>query len=144
MTRLSQWDTVLLPAFLVSRKGQPFVWAKNDCSLFAADAVASITGVDIADDFRGRYTDQASAFALIKSVTGGLTVADAAAHCAAKYGLTEYKYPRQAKRGDLAVVMNADRLIAGVVHTDGRHIAGVGEDGLIYLPISEVQRAWKV
>lgn len=150
MTRLPQWDTVLLPAFLASRKGQPFAWGKNDCCLFAADAVQAITGVDIAADFRGKYSNHVDALTLVWKLTGksdnhGTTeAANAAEYCAAKHGLTEYEHPKQAKRGDLVVVSNADRLIAGVVHTDGRHIAGLGEAGLLYFPISTVQRAWAV
>jgi hypothetical protein len=144
LKRLPNWDTQLLPAFVASRRTTPFAWGTNDCSLFAADAVLAITGEDIADAFRGRYTDEASAFGLIKALTGGTDVAHAAAYCATKHGLTEYSYPKLAKRGDLVVLTNAGRVIAGVVHTDGRHIVSVGEKGLLYLPISQAQRAWAV
>ena len=144
MQRLPKWDTQLLPAFIAMRKTKPFMWGANDCCTMAADAIQAITGVDIAGDFRGQYLDEKSAFKLIKKLTGGTTVADAAEYCAVRHGMTEYKYPLQAKRGDLVVLEDAGRLIAGFVYVDGRHIAAVGEDGFRYYLITEAKRAWAV
>lgn len=145
LTRTPHWHTRELHLFLQESAHKPFKWGTWDCSLFAALAIQSFTGVDIADDFRpGKYTDQASAFALIKAVTGGSTVADAAAHCAKKHGLTEYTKLLFASRGDLVVMENAGRQIAGIVHLSGRHLVSVSETGLARLPITALQRAWKV
>nr|WP_150110546.1 hypothetical protein [Granulicella mallensis] len=102
-----------------------------------------MTGVDIASDFRGKYTDEASAFALIKSVANGTTVADAAAYCAAKHGLTEWSKPLLAQRGDLVTIQNGTQLIAGFVGIDGRYAISIGETGLMQFPISVITRAWK-
>ncbi len=93
LTRQPHWATRGLHAFLLARARAPFVWGANDCALFAADAIEAMTGVDIASDFRGRYHDEASAQALIHSITGGSTVADATAHCAAQHGLVEWTHP---------------------------------------------------
>ncbi|HEV2324566.1 MAG TPA: hypothetical protein VGS10_11505 [Terracidiphilus sp.] len=143
LKRLKNWDTQAYHDFLVSAASTHFVWGEFDCSLFAADGIKAITGVDIADDFRGKYSDQASAFALIKSVTGGSTVADAAAYCAKKHGLTERVHPLMAQRGDLVVFHGqTGDLVAGLVHLSGRHIVAVGDKGLYRFPISAVQRAW--
>ncbi len=144
MKRLPNWDTKLLPEFVVQRRKMPFAWGANDCCILAADAVKAITGVDIAADFRGRYTDEAEAFALIKKLTGGSTVADAAVYCAGKFGLTEYEFPLLAKRGDVVVLEDAGRLIAGFVHMDGRHIASVGETGFRYYLITAAKRAFQI
>ena len=144
MKRPPFWDTKLLPAFVQARKDRPFSWGSNDCCLTAADAVLAITGTDIASDFRGKYSDQASAFALIKSVTGGTTVADAAAYCASQHGLTEWSYPLLAKRGDLVVIADGQQLIAGFVHTDGKHAVSVNHAGMKFFPLSQITRAWKV
>jgi len=144
LKRSSTWLTRELKTFLESNKNAKFVWGVLDCSLFCADAIKAMTGVDIASDFRGKYTDQASAFALIKTVTGGSTVADAAAYCAAKYGLTEWKHPLQAQRGDLVAVTNGTDLIAGVVDLSGRFVAALGESGIIRISIRNITRAWHV
>jgi uncharacterized protein DUF6950 len=80
----------------------------------------------------------------IKTVTGGTTVADAAAYCANKYGLVEHQYPLMAKRGDLVVIENGTDLIAGVVHLSGRDVISVSETGLVRLPITSIKRSWSV
>jgi hypothetical protein len=127
----------------------PFAWGTNDCALFAADAVQAITGLDIADDFRGRYSDEAGAFALIRTVTGAgadktTAVGDAAAWCAAKHGLEEWPAPLMARRGDLVVIENGGALIAGVVHLNGRHVVSMAESGPVRLSILSIRRSWRV
>jgi hypothetical protein len=141
--RQKHWATRAYHKFLVDRANTPFAWGTNDCALFAADGVKATTGIDIADDFRGKYTDEESAFALIKKLTGGSTVADAAAYCAKKHGLTELKHLLMAKRGDLVVFeAPTGALVAGLVHLNGRHIIAVGEGGAYRFSISKVLRAW--
>lgn len=142
--RSRTWSTRELHEYLTNHANTPFAWGTFDCCLFAADAVQAMTGVDIASDFRGEYSDSASAFALIHSVTGSTTVADAAAYCAAKHGLTEWKHPLMAQRGDLVVFESGDNLIAGIVHLSGRYVVSVSESGLVKAPITAVQRAWHI
>ncbi|HEV2463539.1 MAG TPA: hypothetical protein VGT04_07030 [Acidobacteriaceae bacterium] len=144
LTRTPHWATREFHQFLVARAREPFAWGKNDCCLFVADAIQSFTGVDLADDFRGKYSDEASAFALIKSVTGGSTVADAALHCAKTHGLHEWEHPLQAQRGDLVIVQNAGQIISGIVHLNGRTVAVVGPAGLKLIPIGNIARSWHV
>jgi hypothetical protein len=144
LKRTEHWATRELNQFLTTNVNAPFVWGVFDCCLMPADAIKAMTGIDIADDFRGKYKDQASAFALIKSVTGGTTVADAAAHCASKHGLKEWSHPLLAKRGDLVVLRDAAELIAGIVHLNGRHAISVGPSGLKRIPLTAVTRAWTV
>jgi hypothetical protein len=144
LTRIEHWDIQSFHMFLLERAQQPFQWQDNDCCTFVADAVKAITGTDIASEFRGRYTTKAGAFRAIKTITGGSTVADAVAHCAAKYGLQELKNPLSAQRGDMVLVQEGEEQIAGVVHLNGRHIVVVGEQGLMTKSISSVRRAWRV
>jgi len=127
-------DQRALHDFLLARAAVPFAWGSNDCCLFPADAILAGTGVDLADDFRGRYTTKAEAFALIKTVTGkdsaqAAAVANAAAWCAERHGL-EACEPLFARSCDLVVFKNGDRLISGIVSMNFRHILSVGESGL--------------
>ena len=144
------WHTRAFHTFLLDSAGQPFEWGVNDCCLYAANAILAYTGVDIASEFRGIYKSEFGALRAIKEVTGGSTVADAAAYCAQKHGLVEHEYPLMAKRGDLVVYNNAGNLIAGIVHLNGRHIVSVSEDGPMTLPICDdhgntnVVRSWSV
>lgn len=145
LKRLPAWDTQLLHRFLQERATTPFSWGVNDCSMFAADAVKAQTGIDIAEDFRGKYTDKAKALSLIKQITGGSTVADAASYCATKHGLTELQHPLMAQRGDLVTFSNADgEIVAGIVHLNGRDLVSVGESGPVRVSIRKVNRAWRL
>ena len=144
LKRQKHWATRAYHQFLMGRAKTPFAWGKHDCALFAADGVEAMTGVDIGADFRGKYTDQPGAMALIKKLTGGSTVADAAAWCAGKHGLVEWEHPRCAQRGDLVVFQApTGELVAGLVHLAGCIVA-VGEGGLYRFPISKVLRGWRV
>lgn len=144
LKRTEHWATREFHQFLLARAAQPFAWGGNDCCLFAADAVLSFTGVDLAAEFRGQYHDEAGALAAIRKIAGGSTVEDAIAWCAAKHGLVEWPKPLFAQRGDLVAVEDAGRIIGGVVHLNGRHVAAVGETGLKRLSIQAIKRAWKI
>lgn len=126
----------------------PFTWGANDCALFVADAVEAMTGVDIAEDFRG-YSDEAGAFDAIRRVTGAaadatVTVEHAAEYCASKYGLEECEFPLEARRGDMCTLEESGRLILGLVHLNGAQIVTAGELELKGFPITRVGRAWHV
>jgi hypothetical protein len=73
MTRLRTWQSNL-QAVIAERESMPFAWGKNDCGLFAADAVLAMTGNDPAADLRGTYSSEEQANALISD--GMVSVAD--------------------------------------------------------------------
>jgi Domain of unknown function (DUF6950) len=130
--------------FIVERLNKPFAWGENDCASFAGDAILAITGVDIAAEFRGAYKSERGAAKVIKRITGGSTIADAAVYCAVKHGLVEYDYPLMAKRGDLVLIENGDgKTIAGIIGLHG-HPISPGVDGLVQFPITSVRRAWSI
>jgi hypothetical protein len=144
LVRKEHWDTRFFHPFLLERAKVPFSWNGNDCCLFTADAINSITGVDIAAELRGKYKTKIGALKAIKSVTGGSTTEDAVAYVANKHGLEEYPTPLLVKRGDLVLVQNGDDLISAVLHLNGREAVSVAEEGLVILPITSVKRAWRV
>lgn len=144
LTRHQHWATRSYHHFLIARAKAAFAWGVNDCALFAADGILAMTGVDIAADFRGEYSDEAGAFAAIQRIAGGATVGDAAAYCAAKHGLAELAHPLKAQRGDLVVFPNAGNLIAGLVHLNGSRLVSVTDKGLWYFDIRDTVRAWRV
>ncbi len=144
LTRKEHWATRAFHDFLLEWAAAPFEWGKHDCALFAANGILAMTGVDIAAPFRGRYSDEAGAFAAVREICGGSTVEDAAAWCAAQHELAEWRFPRMAQRGDLVVLEESGRVIAGLVHLNGRHLVCAGENGLHRLPITDVKRAWHV
>lgn len=143
LKRAEHWATRELHDFLIAREKTPFAWGTNDCALFAADAIQAMTGADIATDFRG-YSTEIGAFRKIRSVAKGETITDAMAWCAEKFDMPEWHSPLMAQRGDLVAVEDTGRLVAGIVHLNGRHVVVVGETGLKRLPVTATKRAWKV
>ena len=60
-----------LADFFTDRINTPLVWGESDCCLFVADALKSISGVDIAAWFRKRYASRSKAFKLLRQFAGG-------------------------------------------------------------------------
>lgn len=142
LQRVQHWAERPFDEFLLERAHAPFAWGVQDCAMFAADGVLAVTGVDIADDFRGKYASEDEAFALIQSVTGGEGIRAAAAWCAAKHGLVQREHPLMAQRGELVLVEESGREIAGLVHLSGRFVVCAGEAGLVRVPLRQIKVAY--
>jgi len=67
--RSKHWATRAYHQFLVNARSLPFAWGSHDCALFSANGIEAMTGVDIASEFRGIYTDETSAKVAIEKVT---------------------------------------------------------------------------
>jgi hypothetical protein len=143
MKRSTHWATRELNQHIISRAKAPHVYGSNDCCTFAADGIKAMTGVDIAEDFRG-YTTEAGALKAIKKVAGGSTVEDAASYCAKKYELTELKFPLMAQRGDLVLIEEADGLKMGLIHLSGACAVVPGETELRRVALTAIKRAWRI
>jgi hypothetical protein len=143
LTRLHSWEREF-DSFLSSRIALPFAYGSNDCCLFACDGLHSLTGVDIAEDFRG-YSTATGALRAIRKVTGGSTVEDAAAYCAKKYNIPELAHPFLAKRGDLVLIeQSPGDLVMGLVHLTGSYVVAPGGAGLHRLQLAEIKKAWSI
>ena len=144
LKRTDHWATREFDTYLKSHAHGTFKYGALDCCLMAADAIHSMTGVDIAADFRGKYSTELGALKAIKSITGGTSVLDAIAYCASKHGLTEWKSPLLAQRGDLVAIKDGEQTVAGIVHLNGRHAITIGKAGLVRYPLTAVVKAYKV
>jgi len=49
---------------------KPFDWVTNNCGLFVANVYGEIYGKDFAEDLRGGYTDEATAFIFLQQAGG--------------------------------------------------------------------------
>ena len=141
MTRLPDWQ-VKYALFLTSHRKVPYAWGTSDCCTFAADGVKAMTGVDIAEDFRG-YKTQKGAYGAIKRVCGGSSAADAAAYGSKKYDIPELSTVLLAQRGDLLLVENAGSVITGLVSMHGQAVC-VTDKGLYSFPIHSAIKAYRV
>lgn len=150
MQRFQDW-TIRLDQFLIHHRDMPFAWGTQDCCLFACSAIKTITGVDPAEDWRGKYDSRRTAQKLAAE-NKCTTVEDIARAMAAKYQIKEQNV-RLAGRGDI-ICMPTDPRVGlgsslGVV--TGGAVAIPGIEKLVFVPMSEVFRysdslvaAWKI
>lgn len=138
--RFPKWRTALVSKLNEYRRF-PFVWGEHDCALLSADCVLTMTGVDLAQGYRGQYASRNEAIALLAERGFDSHVAVTAA------ALREIPVGR-ARVGDVAAVgagnlLGADMSLAlGVV--TGETIAVMAPDGLSSLPLSTALRAFEV
>jgi hypothetical protein len=124
-----------LCAFLGSISRAHFRPGQHDCALFAAGAVQSMTGVDLAAEYRGEYQTIEEGYALMRErgFDGPIEFAESQ---------FEEIPPLFAQVGDLAVVQGDGALALGVVQ--GPTIYVLRLDGPGVIPLDEAVRAFRV
>lgn len=136
MKRLEDWPA-RLTAFVAARQRTAFAWGSNDCCLFAADAVEAITGVDAGKPWRGYKTARGA----LGRVRRGGGVAGLMESAARRHGWAE-TIGNYAQRGDVVLAQTPDGPALSVRY--GHGIVLPGREGLRFLPMSPVARAWKI
>lgn len=131
--RLRDWPE-RLDALMAERRDAPFAWGRNDCCLFAADAVLAVSGIDVADQLRGRYDTAAQAAELLEDLGGVERLAEQM--------LGDEVLPAQAQPGDIGLVHTGGRQSLAVC--GGQHWHAPGEARLETLPRSAATRAWRM
>lgn len=139
MRRFEDWPT-RLDRFLLARKSEPFVWGKNDCCLFAADAILAMTGEDFAVRFRGKYDDLKGAVKILHELGKS---PDSISELPVDFGLEEVPIA-YAQRGDVVLIDEQFGESLGIVALDGTSIAAPGIEILIFAPISVGKKAWRI
>jgi hypothetical protein len=66
-----------LAEFLDAQAARPFSWADQNCLLFCADWVLACTGVDPAEEWRGRCGDEQAAYRAVRAAGGFTRIMDA-------------------------------------------------------------------
>jgi len=133
LKRVDDWPRIL-NALLARAARDSFEWGRFDCVLFAADTVKALTGVDLAADFRGRYSTALEARRLIDRLGGDLEE------------IVNERLPMQYKafagRGDIALIQSDAGPALGVV--TGLQCAIPTKTGLALFDVSTAWRAWRV
>jgi len=111
----------------------PFEWGKNDCCLFAADAIKAMTDADPAEPLRG-YAGARAAQRLVDEA-GGLE------QFVSQF-LGEPVSPLMAGVGDVVLLENEGRDLLGICN--GTNVIGAGERGMAVLGMDLARAAWKV
>jgi hypothetical protein len=122
---------------------QPFAWGVHDCALFACNAVAEMTGTDLAVDFRGTYCNREGAFKALYDFCGSASLEKTAEFIAERHGMPEVGV-RYAQRGDVVLLDQDESPALGIVGLSGTHAWAATEKGLTSVPVENCRRAWRV
>ena len=122
-----------LTDFIAAKKDIPFEWGKNDCCLFACDAVKAMTGIDYSTPFRDKYLDEAGATQLVTAAGGIRAIATAALGAEIK--------PLMAQRGDVVLIESPRPTLAICM---GSEVVAPGPEGLEYRSIKPAVAAWRI
>lgn len=136
MKRYSFWREALF-AYIHEVARRPFEWGNHDCGLFAAGAVQAMTGVDMASEYRGRYTTLLGGIRLLKK-------AGFADHAELAASLFEEIPVARAGVGDIAAIEEDGQIALGIVQGPRIYVlrpdnAGIGTVGLL-----DAKRAFRV
>jgi hypothetical protein len=137
--RLPDWEQRLAD-FIAENRDRPFAWGEWDCILFACAAAAAITGEDKAAEYRGRYTTERGARAILREIGAGTLLRTVNANFTRKP-------PAFAQRGDLVwhagcVGVCLGKAAAFLTEPDAMAAARMGQ--LVMIPRAEWSRAWEV
>ena len=133
MSRKTEGWQIRLAAYLNDCSRRQLAYGQHDCALFAAGAVQAMTGIDLADGWRGRYSTLRGGLRVLRAQGYRDHIALAAAH------LPEIAAPRP---GDLAAIDTPDGPALGVVQ--GAMVYVLGDADLSLLPISAARRFFEV
>lgn len=133
LKRHRQWQS-RLDELVCMRLHTAFGWGTHDCCLWGADVVQAVADVDPAEQYRGTYSTEEGARALL------------AAHGGVAGFVTEVLGPSVdpalARPGDLGLVQTAAAETLAVCL--GSHWAAPGLAGLTMLRTAHVSAAWRV
>ena len=135
MTRLPDWRERLL-AYVASISAEPFRPGRHDCIILAAGGRQALTGVDLMENWRGRY----------RSVEDGLELARQQG-CENPFewvvqGLEEVP-AAFAQVGDIALLDGTNGM-PGLGIVAGEHVYTVGLRRLEIAQLTDVRRAWRL
>lgn len=128
-----------LTVYLAAASARPFAYGQHDCALFVAGAVNAMTGVDLADRYRGLYT----------SLKGGLKLLQAETRLGPETAPLDLLrrnfrpvHPAFANVGDIAVIGEVGIPALGLFA--GEHLIVLRETGLGHMPREAATMAWVV
>lgn len=124
-----------LDAFVLARRDWPFAWGTHDCCIFAADWVLLARGVDYLAGLR-IYADARHAALMLRD-EGGLLQAT----------ITKMGEPipaLMAQAGDIALVRHGEDHRRSLAVCVGHAFVAPGNDGLVTVPLTDAEAAWRV
>lgn len=141
MKRYQDWPKRLYD-YLESVKGEPFEYGKHDCALFVCTGIETMTGVDPAKPFRGKYKTQRDAYSALKHFAGGGLKETIVKQLEENYHCARI-LPAMAQRGDAVLSAMGGNDTFGIVGLDGKAVFA-GPDGLVIDPPCVNHHAWRI
>ncbi len=145
LKRIEGWEGRLAD-FVAQATPRPFQWGTWDCCLMPCDAAMLVAGVDPAAPFRGKYSTELGARRALKRFAGG-GLAATLDKIFRDLGAPEVPVSF-ARRGDLGIITDPEVLTGGLdammALCLGRDVGVMTEEGLRFLPLSRVARAWAI
>lgn len=134
MGRVSNWPDKLVE-HIEAWRHKKFRWGRNDCALFCLNAEKVMTGSTRFPEFINAYTSEKGSIEALE-VAGFDSLESLVDARLENIKLT------MAQRGDVALIStpNGDALSLVI----GNQLAAMGKEGLVFLPISEAKKAWRV
>lgn len=136
MKRLPDWPA-RLHAFVDGTKRQEFAWDRHNCAQWAIGAVKSITGEDIATEYRGKFKSAKGAVGTMKR-SGFTNLADMAAFILPEIHIS------QARIGDIAAIPDNSPFGYTLGIINGETILVLGEKSMGIEPLFHASRAFQV
>lgn len=123
-----------LNKYITAERDKPFVYGQSDCCTFAAGTVKAMTGVDLMEEFRGKYWDEESANKALLEFGNGR---------GKLYRTLRMKLGRSVRgvygrKGDVAFHDGSCGIVLG------RYAIFTGSEGYLYIPITKLQRAFRI
>lgn len=135
MRRYHDWR-VRLRDYVEATRSRPFCWGRFDCCLFACNAVRSITGVDMAAEWRGTYRTKTGAW----RITNGNLEAFVD-RMALRHGLSEIRAGEVSAGDPVFTKLGGGSL--GIIGFEGLPTFAHSH-GLCLQARSAIARAWKI
>jgi hypothetical protein len=135
MNRLPDWRPAFVAA-IDAHRPFPFTWGRHDCGILTADCIKSVTGLDIARNFRGHYRCRATGAAFV-AMCGYETAVDVVAK------RFRAIHPSEAIVGDVAVVPT--RRGPALAPVMGAELAAYAPNGVLgAVPLAMARQAFRV
>jgi hypothetical protein len=149
MSRRHQEWPVLLHDFIEQNRACAFTWGEHDCCLFTCNAILQITGVEIAADFRGKYSSALGAVRILAK-SGGVEGIAASVCAANEFPEVGINFAQRGdailvdvnSRGEVVPATLADQNVLGICM--GATVAIPGHLGLEFIPLWKCRRAWRI
>ena len=144
--RKSNWPEILLVE-VAAAKDRPFAFGSHDCCMFSSSLVLAYTGVDPAKKLRG-YKSAIGASRMLKEQGKGTLLRTMTA-VMKEHGCPRATHVALLKRGDICMTKiqlplsvvpgGVEEWAVGICLGE---VAVFASDGVVYIPMSKIQRGW--